>query len=62
MTPRKIVTSNVCPPIPWRKFDWCAYLDGDEEGGIRGWGETEAIAIADLEWQQDEEAEDEPLP
>ena len=62
MTPRKIVTSYVCPAIPVRNFDWCAYEDGREEEGNYGWGKTEAEAIADLKWQLDEEAEDEPLP
>lgn len=45
---RKIVTSNVYPPIPYRSMDWCAYFDGDEESGIRGWGATETEAIDDL--------------
>lgn len=54
MTPRKIVTSHVCPPIPWRNFDWCAYEDGHEEDGLRGWGATEQEAIEDLQWQIDE--------
>ena len=50
MTPRKIVTSNTCPPIPWRNFDWCAYRDGDEDNEFapRGWGATEQDAIDDL--------------
>jgi hypothetical protein len=46
---RKIVTVNVYPPIPIRTMDWVAYWDGDEEMGPRGWGKTEAEAIADLE-------------
>lgn len=62
MTPRKIITSYVCPPIPVRNFDWCAYEDGREEEGNYGWGTTEAEAIADLKWQLDEEEADEPLP
>lgn len=45
---RKVVTSNVCPPIPIRSHDWCAYFDGDEESGLRGWGATETDAIDDL--------------
>ena len=47
MTP-KIVTSFVYPPIPWRQFDWCAWIDGDEESGPYGYGPTEDAAIADL--------------
>lgn len=46
---RKIVTSNVYPPIPDRRFDWCAWFDDDgEERGRYGWGRTEAEAIAEL--------------
>lgn len=45
---RKIITSNVCPPIPYRGMDWCAFYDGTEETGNYGYGETEAEAIADL--------------
>lgn len=60
----KVVTSNIFPPIPLRKFDWCAYFDGEEEG-LTGYGPTEADAIDDLMCQQDAlgsgEAETEPL-
>ena len=45
---RKIVTSHDYPPIPIRDFDWCAYREGDEEEGPRGYGRTEAEAVADL--------------
>lgn len=44
----KIVTSHVCPPIPIRDMDWCAYFEGEEEAGGYGWGRTEAAAIADF--------------
>lgn len=59
----KIITNNVYPPIPDRRFDWCAYHDGDEESQHYGWGVTEAEAIADLhrldnEWADCGEAED----
>jgi hypothetical protein len=53
----KLVTSYEHPPIPWRKFDWCAF-DEEQMSGIcadpdctcrqylvRGWGETEEQAI-----------------
>lgn len=56
----KLVTSPEYPPIPWRKFDWCAF-DEDQMGGIcadpdcncrqnlvRGWGETEEQAIIEF--------------
>lgn len=53
----KLLTSPEYPPIPWRKFDWIAF-DEDQMSGVcadpdcdcrnslvRGWGETEEIAI-----------------
>lgn len=46
---RKIVTRNIFPPIPDRRFDWCAYYDGDEERGSYGYGRTEQEAIADFQ-------------
>lgn len=52
--PRKIVTENVYPPIPIRRFDWCAYFDGDDEG-LQGWGATEREAIADLRHHAEED-------
>lgn len=54
-TKRKIVTENVFPPIPIRSFDWCAYFEGDEEAGLRGWGVTERAAITDLIEQVEED-------
>ena len=45
---KKIVTSHIYPPIPIRKFDWCAYFDGEEEDGNYGYGETEQEAIRDF--------------
>jgi hypothetical protein len=50
----RIVTSYEFPPIPIRRFDWMAYREGNEEGGPRGWGATEAEAIADLQITEDE--------
>jgi hypothetical protein len=48
----------VCPPIPLRQFDWCAYVDGQEESGRYGWGFTRPEAIADLmQLLEDEAAE-----
>lgn len=46
--------SHIFPPIPIREYDVMAYLDGYEEDGIKGWGETEAIALKDLKTQWDE--------
>lgn len=44
----KIITKYNPPPIPRRDFDWCAYVDGQEENGKYGWGYTKAEAISDL--------------
>lgn len=44
-----VKTSYVCPPIPTRKCDWCAYPEGCEEDGPYGWGPTEQDAIKDLQ-------------
>jgi hypothetical protein len=56
----RIVTEYVCPPIPYRDFDWRAY-DGDtydpESNQPVGWGATKEWAIADL-LRQLEEAND----
>lgn len=45
---REIKTEYLCPPIPTRRFDWVAYRDGDEEEGLRGFGDSEQEAIDDL--------------
>jgi hypothetical protein len=44
----KIVTSHICPPIPIRSVDWCAWYDGQEETGFCGYGATEEEAVASL--------------
>jgi hypothetical protein len=36
-------------PIPTDKFDWSAWVDGQEEWGS-GFGPTEQDAVADLLW------------
>jgi hypothetical protein len=43
-----VKTEHVYPPIPIRKFDWCAFDDNYEPGLSIGWGPTEQAAIADL--------------
>jgi hypothetical protein len=48
MSARKLKTVCVYPPIPDRRWDWCAYYDGDEESGNIGYGTTEAEAVADF--------------
>jgi hypothetical protein len=50
VTPVKIKTHFVYPPIPDRRFDWSAVDDEiyDGEGCAIGYGPTEQAAIADL--------------
>jgi hypothetical protein len=44
-----IVTQYVRPPVPTNKWDWMAYIEGDEEAsGPTGRGPTEAEALRDL--------------
>ena len=58
--PRRIVTEFVWPPIPDRRFDFCAHrddYDGAEDSHCPiGWGATEAAAIADLLAEEEERA------
>ena len=44
----KIVTRYIYPPIPTREFDWCAFVECDEELSQYGSGRTEEDAITDL--------------
>ena len=41
-----IVTEYIYPPIPDRRWDWMAHVDGDEE--LTGYGSTETEALRDL--------------
>jgi hypothetical protein len=50
-----IITAWVYPPIGWRAFDWCAWRDGTEEDGLRGWGKTPEEAIEDFKAQEDDD-------
>ena len=36
------------PPIPWRHFDWCAYVDDGSEQPDHGYGATPEAAIESL--------------
>jgi hypothetical protein len=46
-----IETTFVYPPIPDRRFDWMATLQGYDVGDAIGRGPTEQAAIADLREQ-----------
>jgi len=48
-----IRTSFDFPPIPDRRYDWSAWVDGEEEGKI-GRGISEMDAIDDLKEQLEE--------
>lgn len=54
---KKIVTENIFPPIPDRRFDWCAFFEGCEEDGNYGYGSTKQEAIDDLLRLSQEELE-----
>lgn len=54
----KIITQHINPPIPVRHLDWCAWIEGEEEG-FKGWGDTEQAAIEDLR-EKHPDVEDEP--
>jgi hypothetical protein len=45
---KKMIVTNSFPPIPDRRFDWCAYWDGEEETQHYGYGATREEAIEDL--------------
>lgn len=50
-TPPNIKTSYIRPLIPVRAFDWVAWIEGLEERGPYGAGETEDAAKTDLQFQ-----------
>jgi len=45
---KRIIVSEVFPPIPTTDFDYCAFYLGDEERREYGWGSTRNEAISDL--------------
>jgi hypothetical protein len=51
---RKIITSQDCPPIPVRDYDWSALREDYDEGDFIGYGRTEQDAIDDLKRQENE--------
>lgn len=55
----RVVTSYVCPPIPDRGADWCAYLEKDEgeEDAPRGWGMSKLGALENLLEQLEDDKE-----
>jgi hypothetical protein len=54
----KIKTSNICPPIPDRRYDWCAWDDSrGEDSSPYGYGRTEEEAVAELKERLESEAE-----
>jgi hypothetical protein len=57
---RDIVMKQVYPPIPDRRWDWCAWHDGEEEEHC-GCGTTPEEALADLDRLDQERAEAEQM-
>jgi hypothetical protein len=51
---KKIITNNICPPIPSIKYDWEAFREGWDEGEPIGTGATEQEAIDDLLEKEEE--------
>ena len=45
---KKIITSQDCPPIPVRDYDWLASREDWDKGDFIGYGRTEQDAIDDL--------------
>ena len=45
---QNIITQNICPPVPIRKWDWIATREDYDIGDTVGEGETEQKAIDDL--------------
>ena len=50
-----LVVDFIYPPIPNRNFDWCVYVDGEEEAQEYGYGATREAAVADFFEQYGEE-------
>lgn len=44
----KLVISFEFPPIPDRRYDYCVYVDGEEERRHYGYGDAPAAAIRDF--------------
>ena len=44
----KIITEWIKPPVHSNKYDWVAYIEDQEESGIKGYGPTELEAVRDL--------------
>lgn len=64
---RKLVTSYIHPPIPYRGFDWMVYDENEaEQPTVVGWGVTEWEAIRDyadgLRDANEEERREQELP
>jgi hypothetical protein len=51
----RLIVSLVKPPIPTTKYDYCCYIDGDEERHHVGYGSTPASAVQDFldEFEED---------
>jgi hypothetical protein len=45
---KKIIVTQISPPIPDSRWDWQAHWDGEEETCHTGYGATTEEAIADL--------------
>jgi hypothetical protein len=48
---RRINVERINPPIPDRRYDWCASEDNYDQGACLGWGSTLSDAVYDLREQ-----------
>lgn len=55
LTRFKIVVAYDRKPVPFRNNDWEAFVDGEEETGVCGYGETAMEAVEDLMETLDQE-------
>lgn len=44
----KVIVQQVNPPVPTRRWDYAAHIDGQEESALVGHGATEVDALRDL--------------
>lgn len=44
----EIISVQISPPIPDRRFDWTSYRKDNEEDGPYGYGSTKEESIIDL--------------
>jgi hypothetical protein len=47
----RVIVNPIFPPIPTNRFDFCCYIDGEEEFACQAFGNTPNEAVAEfLDW------------